>query len=356
LYGVLTLNGDGSYSYIRNPGTPGGVADTFTYTLRDGDGDISSATLTVSIRDSGVTVVVPSGAGDGQQVSEAGLPSGSDPGSGSATNNGSFTFTAADGPARVTIGGVEVSAVGQTFAGSYGTLTITSIDAGKIGYSYQLTVSAQGDTASDQFAIRVTDADGDGVNGSLKIDIIDDVPIAFDDVDLVDADEAGLFADGNVLTGAGGSDANASDGAADVQGADGAIVTDVAFGGNAGVLGGATAGSYGTLTLNSDGSYRYVLDAEHPDIVALDSNDSLTETFEYQITDADGDPAIATLTIAISGRDDGVIIRELNADGVELSLSEANLADGSAPDPDALVRTGSFSIDAPDGLANLTIG
>ena len=81
------------------------------------------------------------------------------------------------------------------------------------------------------------DADGDGVNGSLKIDIIDDVPIAFDDVDLVDADEAGLFADGNVLTGVGGSDANASDGAADVQGADGAIVTDVAFGGNAGVLG-----------------------------------------------------------------------------------------------------------------------
>ena len=356
LYGVLTLNGDGSYSYIRNPGTPGGVVDTFTYTLRDGDGDISSATLTVSIRDSGVTVVVPSGAGDGQQVSEAGLPTGSDPGSGSAINNGSFTFTAADGPARVTIGGVEVIAVGQTFAGSYGTLTITSIDAGKIGYSYQLTVSAQGDAASDQFAIRVTDADGDGVNGSLKIDIIDDAPIAFDDVDLVDADEAGLFADGNVLTGAGGSDANASDGAADIQGADGAIVTDVAFGGNAGVLGGATAGSYGTLTLNSDGSYRYVLDAGHPDIVALDSNDNLTETFEYQITDADGDPAIATLTIAISGRDDGVIIRELNFDGVELSLNEANLADGSAPDPDALVRTGSFSIDAPDGLANLTIG
>ena len=356
LYGVLTLNGDGSYSYIRNPGTSGGVVDTFTYTLRDGDGDISSATLTVSIRDSGVTVVVPSGAGDGQQVSEAGLPTGSDPGSGSATNNGSFTFTAADGPARVTIGGIEVIAVGQTFAGSYGTLTITSIDAGKIGYSYQLTVSAQGDAASDQFAIRVTDADGDGVNGSLKIDIIDDAPIAFDDVDLVDADEAGLFADGNVLTGAGGSDANASDGAADIQGADGAIVTDVAFGGNAGVLGGATAGSYGTLTLNSDGSYRYVLDAGHPDIVALDSNDSLIETFEYQITDADGDPAIATLTIAISGRDDGVIIRELNLDGVELSLNEANLADGSAPDPDALVRTGSFSIDAPDGLANLTIG
>ncbi len=38
-YGVLTINEDGSYSYARNAGTPGGVSDVFTYTLTDGDGD-----------------------------------------------------------------------------------------------------------------------------------------------------------------------------------------------------------------------------------------------------------------------------------------------------------------------------
>ncbi|MWV13995.1 retention module-containing protein, partial [Pseudomonas sp. R-28-1W-6] len=37
-YGVLTLNPDGSYSYARDEGTPGGVSDVFTYTLQDGDG------------------------------------------------------------------------------------------------------------------------------------------------------------------------------------------------------------------------------------------------------------------------------------------------------------------------------
>ena len=42
-YGVLTLNADGSYSYTRDAGTPGGVSDVFTYTLKDGDGDLSSA-------------------------------------------------------------------------------------------------------------------------------------------------------------------------------------------------------------------------------------------------------------------------------------------------------------------------
>jgi hypothetical protein len=45
-YGQLTLNGDGSYSYVRNPGSAGGVSDVFTYTVKDGDGDLVQTTLT----------------------------------------------------------------------------------------------------------------------------------------------------------------------------------------------------------------------------------------------------------------------------------------------------------------------
>jgi len=37
-YGQLTINADGSYSYSRSAGTPGGVSDVFTYTLTDADG------------------------------------------------------------------------------------------------------------------------------------------------------------------------------------------------------------------------------------------------------------------------------------------------------------------------------
>ena len=51
-YGTLTINEDGSYSYTRNAGTPGGVSDVFTYTLTDGDGDPSNTTLTINIGDS----------------------------------------------------------------------------------------------------------------------------------------------------------------------------------------------------------------------------------------------------------------------------------------------------------------
>jgi large repetitive protein len=354
LYGVLTLNGDGSYSYVRNSATPGGVTDVFTYTLTDSDGDSSTATLTISIRDGGVILAVPNGSADGQAVAEAGLPQGSDPGSTAATT-GSFTFTVIDGPGQVFIGGTEVTAIGQIISGAFGTLTITSIGAGAIGFSYVLTEVTDGDDVSEQFAVRIVDADGDEAHGSLRIDIVDDVPTAVDDVDFVQAGNEG-GADGNVLTGSGGSDPNATDGDADISGADGVIVSSVSFDGSAGTVGGQTTGAYGTLALNSDGSYRYLIDPENADIIGLDSNQTLTETFEYEITDADGDPSTATLTITVRGRDDGVTVTGLNGDGAEVTVSEANLADGTAPDDAALVRTGSFIFNAADGLANMTIG
>jgi large repetitive protein len=354
LYGVLTLDANGSYSYVRNPATPGGVADVFTYTLTDSDGDSSTATLTVSIRDGGVILAVPNGSADGQSVAESGLPQGSHPGS-TASTTGSFTFSVIDGPGHIFIGSTEVTAIGQIISGAFGTLTITSIGVGAIGFSYVLSEVTGGDDVSEQFAVRVVDADGDEAHGSLRIDIVDDVPTAVDDVDFVQAGNEG-GADGNVLTGSGGSDANATDGHADIAGADGVIVSSVSFDGSAGTVGGQTAGAYGMLTLNSDGSYRYLIDPENAEIIGLDSNQTLTETFEYEITDADGDPSTATLTITVRGRNDGVTISGLNPEGAEVTVSEVNLANGTAPDDAALVRTGSFSFDAADGLANMTIG
>ncbi|MDA9389940.1 hypothetical protein WN73_04210, partial [Bradyrhizobium sp. CCBAU 45394] len=160
-YGKLTVNADGSYSYVRDAGTAGGVDDVFTYTIKDGDGDQSHTTLTIHIGDSGVTTNVTAGG----QVFEAGLPArglepaGSNSGSDSETTTGSITYTAADGPASVTIDGVAVAAVGQSFVHTNGTLTITSVAAGSIGYSYTLTDNTSGDATTDTFAVVVTDKD-----------------------------------------------------------------------------------------------------------------------------------------------------------------------------------------------------
>ena len=56
--------------------------------------------------------------------------------------------------------------------------------------------------------------------------------------------------------------------------------------GNPGTVGSTLAGTYGTLALYSDGVYAYVVDADHPDVLALGPDDApLTETFTYTITD-----------------------------------------------------------------------
>ena len=364
-YGVLTLNADGSYSYTRNPGTPGGVSDVFSYTITDSDGDPSTATLTISIADSKTTLDLPTKGEAGTQVDEAGLPAGSDAAADSELTAGAITYTAPDGPATVTIDGVAVTAVGQTFTGSYGTLTITSIAAGVIGYEYELTTNTSGDATFDDFAVVVTDQDGDNTPGTLIIDIVDDVPTARADADSVKEDGP-TVADGNVITGTNVADANTTDGVIDTEGADGATVTGVAFGAVAGPVmgnvGSNVSGTYGVLNIAAGGTYSYTLNNEDPRIQGLDSDDSLTETFTYTITDGDGDPATTTIEITINGSDDPITINGLNVEGPDLIVDEDDLPvrgaepAGSDTTPEPLTQAGNFTVNGVDGIASIKVG
>src|SRR3546814_6151983 len=90
------------------------------------------------------------------------------------------------------------------------------------------------------------------------------------------------------------------------------------------------------LTLNSDGSYSYVLDNRSQPVQGLSAGETLTEIFTYQITDGDGDTSATVLTITINGTDDGVTVDGLDAEGAELIVDEDDLADGPSPDAAAL--------------------
>jgi VCBS repeat-containing protein len=354
-YGVLVLNADGSYIYTRNAGTEGGVSDVFTYTLIDGDGDIAIATLTISIADSPTTLDVPTAGETGTLVDEAGLANGSDADSANETTSGSIAFTAPDGPATVTLDGQAVTSVGQIFVGNFGLLTVTSIANGAIGYSYTLTTNTAGDTTFDDFAVVVTDQDGDATASTLVIDIIDDVPSARADVDSV-TEDGPTVADGNVITGANVADVNNTDGVADTQGADGVSLTAFSFGANAGVVGSALAGAYGALTMDANGSYSYALNNDNAVVQGLDGDDSLTEIFTYNITDGDGDTATTTLTVTINGSDDPITINGLNVSGPDLIVDEDDLLDGSSPNTPALTQNGTFTVNGVDGIASIKIG
>jgi VCBS repeat-containing protein len=375
-YGTLTMKADGSYSYVRDAGSPGGVTDTFGYTLRDGDGDASTATLSISIPDATPTVLItPDGEGGSNTVYESGLPArggepaGSNAAADSETTTGSITVGQGDGPAVVAIGGVAITTVGQTFANATGTLTITSITATSIGYSYTLADNTLTDPSSVTFAVTVTDKDGDVASANLAISIVDDVPTARADTDALAAGAYGPEA-GNVITGSGTTSGAPG---ADTQGADGASVTAISAGASSdssfdesGNL--VLHGTYGTLTMKADGSYSYVRDAGTPG--------GVTDTFGYTLTDGDGDSSPSTLTISIGNTTPTVHIPAAGDGGT--SVSEAGLgahlafggsttlpagsgeiADGipgNNSDTSETSTTGTISFTPGDGPAVVTIG
>jgi VCBS repeat-containing protein len=80
--------------------------------------------------------------------------------------------------------------------------------------------------------------------------------------------------------------------------------TEAAGTGTAGVLGAALAGSYGSLTLNADGSYSYAVDNSNADVQALTAGATLADTFTYTVKDPSGLTDTGQLVVTINGAND----------------------------------------------------
>ncbi|MDD3530742.1 MAG: Ig-like domain-containing protein, partial [Gallionellaceae bacterium] len=196
--------------------------------------------------------------------------------------------------------------------------------------------------------IPYTVSDGQGGSDSstitLQVNPLNDNPVAVDDSADITEDDL-LPATGNVL-------ANDSD-------ADGDDLDVVGFhnGGAALDTDGSLAGQYGTLTWDAEtGAYEYTLDNASRQVQKLGAGDTLTETFGYAMADGHSPEQAAILTITIHGKDDGIVITGIGAAGGDLTVHENDLPAGSSPDASALERTGSFSIEALDGIQSLSVG
>ena len=86
----------------------------------------------------------------------------------------------------------------------------------------------------------------------------------------------------------------------------------------------STAATYGTAAINDDGEWVYTLDNGNADVRALNSGETLTDTFVVNITATDG-AQTQTITITISGRTD-----VLGSNGPDSSLGDASTADHQA--------------------------
>ncbi|MCW5606012.1 MAG: VCBS domain-containing protein, partial [Burkholderiales bacterium] len=123
-----------------------------------------------------------------------------------------------------------------------------------------------------------------------------DAPAANPDTNFVV--DGGADATGNVLNAVTHPDGYSDQADTDVEG-DTLTVTEV--NGSAADVGVPLAVTYGTITLNPDGSYTYSLDPTNVDVLALVPGGTLTETVTYEISDGEGGTATSTLTITIFG-------------------------------------------------------
>ena len=175
-YGTLDDAGRRQLQLRAEPDVPGGVTDVFTYSYTDADGDTVTATLTITNPDHIPTIVIetpdnPAGAVNASEsVNEKGLaPRGSEPpGSGEIADHDPTTIAT---QARRTRGrscsalrtaspasrsmAVVIATVGQVIHGSFGDMTITSINlaTGQIGYSYTLLDNTSGNNTADHFTL-----------------------------------------------------------------------------------------------------------------------------------------------------------------------------------------------------------
>ncbi|MBO2664170.1 retention module-containing protein, partial [Shewanella algae] len=94
----------------------------------------------------------------------------------------------------------------------------------------------------------------------------------------------------------------------------------------------------GTLVINQDGTYSFTPAADWNGTVPL---------VKYTLTDGSSTDD-STLAINVTPVDDELTLTGLDSTGAEQTVSEAHLADGSAPDAAALTQSGSFGFSSID--------
>ncbi|MDA7767592.1 VCBS domain-containing protein [Candidatus Pelagibacter sp.] len=394
-YGQLTLNANGSYSYVANQDAADALdagdtaTDVFNYTVSDGNGGTDIATITITIlgandvpvAQNDVGVIVENGTltvSDGANANVAGIYDATGEHSGDVINTSSSSHSDSDlddsaslnitqikengGSNSAVSSGSSYNSSGTSVTGTYGTLTIGADGS----YTYIANTAAAealdaGDTANDVFHYTVSDGTAtDTATITITVLGANDAPVAQNDV--------GVIVEDGTLTVANGANANVSGSYnatgehtgdvihtslsgskdTDIDGDDtvNLVVSAVRVGssegsGTAGTLGQALTGTYGQLTLNANGSYSYVANQDAAD--ALDAGDTATDVFNYTVSDGTATDT-ATITITILGANDAPVAQ--NDVGVIVEDGTLTVSDGAnANVEDSYDATGEHSGD-----------
>ncbi|MCP4596116.1 VCBS domain-containing protein, partial [Neptuniibacter sp.] len=358
-YGTLNIQSNGDYTYtldnanidVNALAAGESLDDLFTYTLQDADGSVTHALITITVNgvdEPVITITDSNDTADGDITTQEGVE----------ISAASFTIEAADGLSLLTIAGTDITAAELLAASTTpiavttarGTLTITDYNdaTGVVQYNY-LSSSAtpidhrEGDPL-DSISITVTDNNARATTDTLEILIEDSASIAVPDSNNIDEKPLTDTVMGNAITDATGADQLSYDTPSVIVGiAVGDTGSDLI---DAGTINTDITGTYGTLSIQSNGDYTYTIDTSNSEVNALNRGESLSDIFTYTLQDADGSLSNTTITITIDGVSEPIVtIEDSNAE-TDGDITIAETSSGI---------TSSFIALAEDGLDSISI-
>ena len=280
------------------------ATDTFTYTVSDGGGTTDTADLVITVTGVGPQAVADTGAVNEDAtltVNEAsGVISNDD-------DNASYDVES------LAITGISHGVTGnsgnaaQAVTGTYGVLTMAADGS----YEYIANQAAAdvldpGETANDVFTYTVKDdADKNASTATLTITVtgLADAITAVDDTDAVNAGStiSRSTSDTQEL-----DHDDTDDDGDDVPGS--LTITAIRTGqksgsGDAKTLGQSFTTTYGTVTINADGSYSYA--ANQSGAMSLSDGATAVDYFTYTVRDQSGSTSNGQLAITVTGIDAG---------------------------------------------------
>ncbi|HET6537282.1 MAG TPA: Ig-like domain-containing protein [Sphingopyxis sp.] len=307
-YGEFTIAADGSWFYELDNDLPATQAlkegDTkdliFTVQVSDGNGGVKTETVTITITG---TNDAPVANADSDTVKESGVSGGgndAEAGKPTATGNVLTNDTDVDAGEQATlqVSGVEFDgspgAVGSALSGTYGSLVLNANGT----YTYTLDNGSaatqalkQGETKTEVFTYTVTDVNGATSETTLTITV------------------TGTNDRPEITSGAEdakGSVTEMGTGVAGTPTATGTLTaTDVdSDATQTWRIEGGTNGTYGTITIDADGNWTYILDNTREATQKLNNGDVREEIFTARVKDEFGAYRDQLITITVNGSND----------------------------------------------------
>ena len=264
--GAVTINADGTLSYVPNGNFNG--TDTINYTISDGNGGTATATITVTV---GGNNDSPVALNDRVLVSED-------------SNANTIEVLTNDSD----LDGDTLTV--DTATSSNGTVTINA--DGSLNY-----IPNADFNGTDTITYTISDGNGGTATATVNvtIDAVNDTPIAVDDTAMVSEDS-----NNNTI--------NVLNNDTDIDGD--SLSVD------------AASASNGTVTINADGSLNYTPTA----------NFSGTDTITYTVSDGNGGTTTAMVTVDVGGKNDAPVA--VNDTATVNEDSDDNVIDVLANDTD----------------------